>query len=99
MIRWFGLRMLCYVTPKDIWACQPRRRQVGASPTRRGACVDLGKVPARNCATTALSRARFELPWETSSTSDRSGNSRSFHDEPAQGPHRSRILLDAAKFC
>ncbi len=63
-IGWYGTAMLCYVTPRSIWACRINRTcATASSPTRsrRMRRIWPRAIPARNCATT-----RFQKPASNS---------------------------------
>ena len=67
MIGWFGTAMLCYVTPKEHLGCRTRRmskRESSHTRSRRTRRTWRRDIRARNCATTRLSKARFEFRWE-----------------------------------
>jgi pimeloyl-ACP methyl ester carboxylesterase len=68
MIGWFGTAMLCYVTPKEhLGLPEPRRREDRRHhlQDRRARRRSRQGPPGRaSCATTPVSRARFEFRWE-----------------------------------
>ena len=72
MIGWFGTAMLCYVTPKEHLGLPDRDDVKPGVITYKSAAhaADLAKGhPAARIRDDALSRARFEFRWGTSSTS------------------------------
>ena len=74
MIGWFGCTMLCYVTPKEHLGLPDRDDvKIGVITYKIAAhAADLAKGhPAAQLRDDALSRARFDFRWETSSTCPR----------------------------
>jgi Thiamine biosynthesis protein ThiC len=71
MIGWFGTAMLCYVTPKEHLGLPDRDDvKVGVITYKIAAhAADLAKGhPAARLRDDALSKARFDFRWSTSST-------------------------------
>jgi len=72
MIGWYGTAMLCYVTPKEHLGL-PNKKDVkdGIMAYKVAAhAADLAKGhPGAQLRDNALSKARFEFRWTTSSTS------------------------------
>ena len=99
MIGWFGCAMLCYVTPKEHLGLPDRDDvKVGVITYKIAAhASDLGKGhPAAQLRDDALSRARFDFRWTTSSTSasiptpPRASTTRRCRRKPTRSPISAR---------
>jgi phosphomethylpyrimidine synthase len=100
MIGWFGTAMLCYVTPKEHLGLPDRDDvKVGVVTYKLAAhAADLAKGhPPRRCATTRLSRARYEFRWRDQfHLSLDPDTAEQYHDQtlPAEGRQDRPLLLD-----
>ena len=104
MIGWYGTAMLCYVTPKEHLGLPNKTDVKDGIITYKIAAhaADLAKGhPGAQMRDNALSRARFEFRWRTSSTSASTRQGPEFHDEtlPRKAPNSHFCSMCGPHFC